>query len=288
MTNYLTYMYLMTALHTGGSSNEGNLMGIAREVHTEFPYLPASGLRGKTRSELESICPNEAEILFGQKIENDKQPTEGEIWFADATLLLFPIASLSHHLVWITCPIWLERWNRWLGDKQVHKLISECRNHFKQKKSAIVSFSTERLDLQTARLNKNDLQIQDFTNFIKVLNPLIENNGLISELKNKLVVVTDEDCIALVETGLLREVRVALETNSKTVKGGSFRSEEAIPPETVLFVPWGIKPAKEGNKTANIRGQIVDVFQKRLQFGGLEGLGRGWTNLNTVEITKKG
>lgn len=38
MTDYLTYLYLLTPLHTGGSSNEGNLMGIAREVHTEFPY----------------------------------------------------------------------------------------------------------------------------------------------------------------------------------------------------------------------------------------------------------
>jgi CRISPR-associated protein Cmr4 len=103
MNNYLTYLYLLTPLHTGGSTNEGNLMGIAREVHTEFPYLPASSLRGKIRSELEAI-ENEtqkkaAARLFGEKIQNGNQPTEGAIWFADATLLFFPITSHAHS-VW--------------------------------------------------------------------------------------------------------------------------------------------------------------------------------------------
>lgn len=70
MSNYLTYLYLLTPLHTGGSSNEGNMIGIAREVHTEFPYLPASSLRGKIRSQLERQHPEETEIFFGHKIKN--------------------------------------------------------------------------------------------------------------------------------------------------------------------------------------------------------------------------
>ena len=48
--NYLTYSYLLTPLHTGASSQAGNMMGIARETHTELPYLPSSSLRGKIRS----------------------------------------------------------------------------------------------------------------------------------------------------------------------------------------------------------------------------------------------
>ena len=94
MDNYLTYLYLLTPLHTGGSANEGNLMGIAREVHTEFPYLPASSLRGKIRSEIENtenkVEKKAAGRLFGEKILKGSQPTEGAIWFADATLLFFP------------------------------------------------------------------------------------------------------------------------------------------------------------------------------------------------------
>ncbi|QLE59757.1 type III-B CRISPR module RAMP protein Cmr4 [Nostoc sp. TCL26-01] len=347
MNNYLTYLYLLTPLHTGGSANEGNLMGIAREVHTEFPYLPASSLRGKIRAELEAEYADAAAKFFGQKIKDGQQPTEGEVWFADATLLFFPIASLSHHLVWITCPLWLERWNRWIGDGEIAKLIAQCNDILKddepadseplektttdnkpvlnkpvpnkpnppqpvdnkasdnKSKSAIVSFETEELYLQTAILTKPNLEKINFQYFLNQLQELLKDNSLISNLGKKLIVLTDEDCAALVEIGLQREVRVALEEESKTVKGGSFRSEEAIPPEAVLFFPWGIKPPKKfeidtektdqqnqeekikKDKTdTEIRQEIQNKLNKqKLQFGGLESLGRGWAELRTVVNT---
>lgn len=291
MTNHLTFMYLLTPLHTGGSANEGNMMGIAREVHTEFPYLPASSLRGKIRSELEQHHPEEAKIFFGHKIENGQQPTEGEVWFADATLLFFPIASLSHHLVWVTCPLWLERWNRWLENAPLKPLVEEVREILSDQKSAVVSFDADRIFLQTALLKEPDIQKLKDVNLeilTREIDSLTSTEGIISQLVKKLIILTDEDCIGLVETGLQREVRVMLETNSKIVKGGSFRSEEAIPPETVLFFPWGIKPAKEPNKTPNIRTAITQILDERLQFGGLEGLGRGWSDLKTVKPNKEG
>jgi len=47
--NYLTYSYLLTPLHTGASTQAGNLLGIAREAQTELPLIPSSSLRGKLR-----------------------------------------------------------------------------------------------------------------------------------------------------------------------------------------------------------------------------------------------
>ena len=44
------YLYLLAPLHTGGTTQEGNLLGIARESHTNLPYIPSSTLRGKLRS----------------------------------------------------------------------------------------------------------------------------------------------------------------------------------------------------------------------------------------------
>jgi CRISPR-associated protein Cmr4 len=286
MKNYLTYLYLLTPLHTGGSSQEGNLMGIAREVHTEFPYLPSSSLRGKIRSQLEFINSDEASVLFGQKIKDGQQPTEGEVWFADATLLFFPIASLSHHLIWITCPLWLERWNRWIKNQEIKILIQTARQALSNNKSALISFEAKELYLQTACLKEAHLQKAQIPVNSELIQPLIKREGLVSQILSRLAIISDEDCIALVETGLQREVRVALEENSKTVKGGSFRSEEAIPPEAVLFFPWGIK-ANPSNQTSNSRSELIKVLGDRLQFGGLEGLGRGWTDITTVEINKE-
>lgn len=283
MKQQITYMYLLTPLHTGASADEGNLMGIAREVHTEFPYLPASSLRGKIRAELEIMNPNEAGTFFGQKIKDGQQPTEGEVWFADATLLFFPIASLSHHLIWITCPLFLERWNRWLEGFPLKKLIAECRGKITDETPALVSFDTNELLLQNAKLSRNHLNHQAVTEIANNLKHLPSQNGMISQILDKLVIISDEDCISLIETGLQREVRVALEEGQKTVKGGSFRSEEAIPPEAVMFFPWGMKPPKDEANTNNIRTATQQLLDDKLQFGGLEGLGRGWADLNTAK-----
>lgn len=279
MTEFLTYLHLLTPLHTGGSADEGNLMGIAREVHSEFPYLPASSLRGKIRSILEP--ESNSGIFFGQKIENGQQPTEGEVWFADASLVLFPIASLSHHLVWITCPLWLRRWNRWLSDSPLDNLLEQCQS-FSEDQPAQVSFEPETLFLQNALIQPNQLQQFDGAILQAQLVNALSDRTLVTNILKKLIIVSDKDCAALVETGLQREVRVALETGSKTVKGGSFRSEEAIPPETVLFFPWGFK--KEPDSTTSLRKTLQSLLSGRVQFGGLEGLGRGWTQAKTHNI----
>jgi CRISPR-associated protein Cmr4 len=312
MDNYLTYLYLLTPLHTGGSANEGNLMGIAREVHTEFPYMPASSVRGRIRAEItkafnadgfDSHLKTEVELVFGRKIVGGLQPTEGEVWFSDAMLLFFPIASLSHHLMWISCPLWLDRWSRWLPSdtaSSVKTLAQQCRNYFKDSekpKTAISSFPPEQTYLQTALLTEQEIVMLNFKPIKQELQTLVAQSGIIAQLLDKILVLTDEDCIALVETGLQREVRVMLESTSKTVKGGSFRSEEAIPPETVMFVPWGMKvfnpevvlgtderhnpSPRSVVHNQQVKDQLLHVLQGRLQFGGLESLGRGWVQLAT-------
>ncbi len=286
--NYLTYSYLLTPLHTGASSQAGNLMGIAREAHTELPYLPSSSLRGKIRSTLEAMHPDEAGVFFGERIKDGQQPTEGEVWFADATLLLFPIASYSHQFVWITCPLWLSRWNRWLRDKELQNQIDAWRSLLSKKpeeggKKVISSILGNQIYLQGALLNTADIEkIHSEAACWQSLQKLPDGNGIL-DLQNKLVVLLDDDCSGLAEIGLQREVRVALKEEEKTVAGGSFRSEEAIPSETVLFFPWGLKPAKD-DRTQNVRKSLLEILNDRLQFGGLEGLGRGWTANSTVQL----
>ncbi|MEA5543108.1 RAMP superfamily CRISPR-associated protein [Limnoraphis robusta Tam1] len=46
----IVYLYLLSPLHTGGTSQEGNVVGIARETHTDLPYLPSSTIRGRLRA----------------------------------------------------------------------------------------------------------------------------------------------------------------------------------------------------------------------------------------------
>jgi CRISPR-associated protein Cmr4 len=289
MTQYLTYTYLLTPLHTGASTNAGNVMGIAREAHTEFPYIPSSSLRGKIRSLIEGET-GEAGALFGKRLDSDQQITEGQIWFADATLLFFPIASFSHQFLWITCPLWLSRWNRWLKDEAFTKEIDQWRQELtkekdeKDAKCAIASdkIARDQIYIQGARLEPATISaLPAGSHLLKLVQELPNGDGIL-DLKTKLVILSDVDCAALVEMGLQREVRVQLETESKTVKGGSFRSEEAIPSETLMFFPWGLK--KQTDDLKELSDFTFDTLNNRIQLGGLEGLGRGWVDTKTREI----
>lgn len=283
---FLTYSYLLTPLHSGGSSQAGNLLGIARESQTELPYLPSSSLRGKIRSTVEMLHPDLSGVFFGEKIKDGQQPTEGEVWFADATLLLFPIASYSHQFLWITCPLWLSRWNRWLQDENLATLITTWRSLITASdstKKAISPIKSKQIYLQGALLDAAEIHdINTDSACWQSFLSLPNGNGIL-DLKQKLLVLSDGDCAALVEIGLQREVRVALDETEKVVKGGSFRSEESIPSETVLFFPWGLK--KDNSETSIVKDSLKSILNERLQFGGLEGLGRGWVESKTVEIT---
>ncbi len=287
--NYLTYSYLLTPLHTGASTQAGNQLGIAREAQTELPYLPSSSLRGKLRSSLESIAEikTEAGTFFGERIKDGQQPTEGEVWFADATLLLFPIASFSHQFLWITCPLWLSRWNRWLRNDNLTNLIQQWQSDLLiNGKKVITSASGKQIYLRGAILDEADIKPISLSNDDWELFKDIPDGNSILDLKTKLVILANEDCSSLVEIGLQREVRITLDQNEKIVAGGSFRSEEAIPSETLLFFPWGMKSEKETNKTKEVRKSLIDILNDRLQFGGLEGLGRGWTENKTIIINE--
>jgi CRISPR-associated protein Cmr4 len=110
MTINYTYLYLLSPLHTGGTTQYGNLLGIARESHTNFPYIPSSSIRGRLRASVED--KNQKFKLFGTDLDNTSQLEQGTIWIGDGSLLWLPVPSLSHGVVWISCPMLLKRWAR--------------------------------------------------------------------------------------------------------------------------------------------------------------------------------
>jgi CRISPR-associated protein Cmr4 len=62
----------------------------------------------------------------------------------------------------------------------------------------------------------------------------------------------------------------------KEVKGG-FRYEEAIPPETLIYFPWGTTTNTNGNSTqAKESFKTLLSNHKTCQIGGQESLGRGF------------
>ncbi|WP_072619158.1 type III-B CRISPR module RAMP protein Cmr4 [Spirulina major] len=256
----LQHLYLLAPLHTGGTTQEGNLLGIARESHTNFPYIPSSTIRGKLRSS--QTDKTQREQLFGNELENGKPSsgeglTQGDIWIGDGSILWLPIPSLSHGVVWISCPLLLKRYARLAGKK------IDVQPYF-------CSFSDRaaQIYLKDAIFKREELTKWD--NWEDVV-PGADNQEI-----DRVLVLEDQHCATIIQMGLWRQVKIKLDAH-KSVEAGAFRYEEAIPPDTLMYFSWGL--TSQSNKTGqDSEAKLKEVFSNEsvLQIGGQESLGRGF------------
>ncbi len=253
----LVYLYLFAPLHTGGTTQEGNLVGIARESHTNLPYIPSSTIRGKLRS---SVNDNDKKYrLFGTELsDNNADLKQGNIWIGDGSILWIPVPSLSHGVIWISCPLLLQRWAKFTGNSL--SIPTEYSCNFKSGNSSVY--------LKDARLQSNELkEWKDWQNFV----PQTPETTSIKQV----MILSDRHCATLILMSLWRQVKIKLD-ETKSVDGG-FRYEEAIPPDTLMYFPWGITAQTNGSAP-----QSTDDFKSLIkennimQIGGQESLGRGF------------
>jgi CRISPR-associated protein Cmr4 len=253
----LIHFYLLSPLHTGGTTQEGNLVGIARESHTNLPYVPSSTIRGKIRS---LVTEQGLKFkLFGNEIDKGGDNLEqGDIWIGDGSILWLPVPSLSHGVVWISSPMLLRRWANFA------KVTATVPENY----SCSFKKANTQVYLKDAILNANDLK--DWSNWRDFV-PKQSVTGSI----DKVLVLPDQHCATLIQMSLWRQVKIKLDQH-KSVNGG-FRYEEAIPPDTVMYFPWGITSQANGTgqqSQADFKQLLAD--NDILQIGGQESLGRGF------------
>ncbi len=266
------YLYLLAPLHTGGTTQEGNLLGIAREAHTNLPYIPSSTIRGKLRSlvsdritRAQLFGPDlkdlkDANFLDDYKLETDRrlnQLTQGDVWVGDGSILWVPVPSLSHGMIWITCPMLLRRWARFEP-----KLLSKIPEGYAS------NLKSSNVYLKDAIIKSNELK--NWPNWKDFLPTEVADIEI-----EKVLVLPDQHCMTLIQMSLWRQVKIKLD-DSKSVDGG-FRYEEAIPPDTLMYFTWGITSQAKGttDKYDQAFKELLKTHQL-LQIGGQESLGRGF------------
>ena len=259
----LVNLYTLSPLHTGGTSQEGNLLGIARESHTNLPYIPSSTIRGRLRSMTEPI--EKKRFLWGNEI-NDVQDgtsdnlTQGNVWVGDGSILWLPVPSLSHGVVWISSPMLLHRWARISGVKS------------KVPTPYSTNLDSKVVYLKDAILKQAESQLtnwQQWKNFIP--------NNSATEIVQRVMVLPDQHCQTLIQMSLWRQVKIKLDQH-KSVDGG-FRYEEAIPPDTLIYFSWGTTSSNTNtvNKASSDFQALLSKEESAiLQIGGQESLGRGF------------
>lgn len=248
------YLYLLSPLHTGGTTQEGNLLGIARESHTNLPYIPSSTVRGKLRS-LATDQTTKYQ-LFGNDLQ-DGQLEQGNIWIGDASILWLPVPSLSHSVIWVSCPLLLQRWQRLQGGKLAIPVEYSC------------NFNNNAAVYLKDAIIKSE-QLKSWKNSEEFIPKSVATTSI-----NRLLILPDKHCATLIQMSLWRQVKIKLDDH-KSVDGG-FRYEEAIPPDTLMYLPWGITSQANGKSTQSA-ADFKQLLAKNdiLQIGGQESLGRGF------------
>jgi CRISPR-associated protein Cmr4 len=260
MIESLVYLYLLSPLHTGAASQEGNLLGIARESHTDLPYIPSSTIRGRLRA---NASEDIRAKLFGTDLKDSNSLEQGSIWIGDSSLLWIPIPSLSHGVIWISSPALLRRWYRLKGEPVS---VPPYSTNLKKGKP---------IYLKDAILK--DSILHDWQNWKNFLPESIEAIDV-----ERVLVLPDQHCATLIQMSLWRQVKIKLDEH-KAVDGG-FRYEEAIPPDTLMYFPWGITSQSNNLSSDDSSLKFRELLQTEsiLQIGGQESLGRGfvqqWSN----------
>lgn len=268
------YLYSLSPIHCGGEGDLGNILEIAREVHTNFPYVPGSSLRGSVRDEVKLLDETASNSLFGKELDKQGQMGVHQVWFGDARLLWVPMRTMSMSggrdiFSWVSC----------------HSLI---RDHAMIAKQNAVVFPNQAVGASGGTYLVADAQIQvapmsdeqkqattltgTWANSLKsAVQPTWESNR---------IVLPDADFQVLMEHSLWTQIRNKIqdETTGSNQAGSAevFWTDVCIPRDTIFYFSWGYSLLKENPVTSEQHDLLMSILQGLFQVGGQANVGRGW------------
>ncbi len=278
----LFLLHALSPLHAGTGRGVGMIdLPIAREKATNIPYLPGSSLKGVLRD----ACEDDAtrELVFGP--DTSKAETgAGAINITDLRLLLLPVRSLRGTFAWVTSPFLLQRL---LRDTETLKNISLPENiPLLEKDDVCLVAKGSKLfgsENQEAILEDIPLQADTTQDIVKTwADKLAEilfpgDKNWKKTFTERFCIVSDDVISFLLEVGTKVTARIALESDTKTVKDGALWYEESLPSESILS---GLVIANKSEE--KVFSTIVDLTKTPIQVGGNATVGRGFCKAHLV------
>ncbi|MEB3830329.1 RAMP superfamily CRISPR-associated protein [Phormidium sp. CCY1219] len=274
MTDFrIGYLYSLAPIHCGGEGNLGNILEIAREVHTNFPYVPGSSWRGTLRFEVSTQNQEAADALFGKELSDGGQMGVHQVWFGDARLLWVPMRTLSMNgndvFTWVSC----------------HSLIRDCALIARQPGATFPdvpvgtrpgTYMVADAQLQVTRLNDEQ------KNAIALPGTWPDSlSGAVQPTWNaNRIVLPDADFQVLMEHSLWTQIRNKIQDDTTGAnQAGSaevFWTDVCIPRDTILYFAWGYNLLPNHPISQPQHELLLDALQGLVQVGGQANVGRGW------------
>ncbi len=313
-TQQLITLVAQTALHAGAGSSNGYIdLPIQREIHTDWPCVYGSGVKGALRAAAtltaglgpdSGASPNpmhrQVIDLFGPETGAANLPGAdgggaGALVVTDARLLLLPVRSLTGHWRWVTCPALLRRL---VQDATRLGFAATQTEAITTLTSAATAASAGLADdaVWLANALSGGLLYLDDLNFAASANPalsaacqaLAELTTIApDELTARTALVSDDRFAYLARYATAVNTHVKL-NDKKSVVAGALWTEESLPPETVLYV--GAHLAPRGGRVSSDFCTLKALSFPRgyLQIGGNETVGMGFCQVHTVSPAAAG
>lgn len=261
-------IFAETSIHVGAGQMIGVIdLPVAREVATQYPFIPGSSLKGSLREKVEHQSQEKANRYFGSA------ESAAGIGVSDGRLLLLPIRSLSEHYRWVTCPYLLERFAR---DLQLMGKRVELPPFDIEDEQVWVIEGDQQLILEEF-VFKAIHKERELTKLAEIIGGLIAHQRLRERLRQSLVVVSDADFSIFAQRGLYIYARNVLDDETKQSKNLWY--EEALPADTLLYTILFSRNSEQDQYLAQLIKEIED--EPYLQVGGNETIGQGWTILSS-------
>mgnify|MGYP001172748787 FL=1 len=315
MSNGKTVLFMLcdTALHAGSGSELGIVdLPIQREKHTGYPKIESSSIKGCIREFFESSekKPSVADrlgisnfdlisLVFGP--EDDGQKHAGSVSFCDARLLLFPVKSVKGVFAWITCPAVIQRFISDMSILGIEISIDVSKIHaYSVPCESKILIDDENIVILEEFTFKNIEKSEECSKLAKWLADYVlptnhECNYLKDWMKEKLIILSNDDFKDFVTMSTEVITRIKINPDTGTVEKGALFTEEYLPSDTILyslimssglFINEEKAKVKEALEKMNIdeKDMVIDYIKEMMpniiQLGGNMNLGKGLIRTN--------
>jgi CRISPR-associated protein Cmr4 len=279
------FVYTVSPLHMGAGTTVGVIDNpIQREVHTGWPSMTGSGIKGAIRHALkdrQGWQNGTLTALFGPEPGTTGELHAGAISFTDAQLVCFPVRSLKRAYVYASCPTAIARLGRLVGK-------SWSVPPFKETEALITNpdlLQNERLILEALAYDRRD------DNVVGEIGEWLAGQAVpagffADKLKTDFVILSDTDFTHFVRNSTLVEPHVRIDDETGTAQDGGLFYTENLPPESLLVTLAMASQVRDGTtKSASEVIKEVSVAlnnDKIWQFGGDATTGRGLVMLRLI------
>lgn len=299
------YIKAITPVHAGTGQDLGIVdMPIQREIHTFFPKIEGSSLKGAIKFHIYNKIRD-----YNKEVENDRKDNkkfnqfyemlgyEGDdkdsdnnakekgasrLAFTDAKLLFFPVKGVERLFYYVTCPYILKRWHEEVYSKEIDiPNLDEGRCIVLAKEE---SDDNNRIILEEYIFEKqSDLKIND----------VIRENSLKKVLsKDNTIIVSDSDFEDLVTMYTEMITRNKINPETGVAENTGLFTEEYLPSESIMYYMVLGSPKFKACNEKNTEKEPLEYYEEKIgdvfQIGGNKTIGKGIVKRLSVDEGSSG